>query len=279
MEKTQVYVFQTDSNIVKEAYEKMDNFLIEYNDNVQSEYCAIYFSSNDLYNPNNENSFENIIVKKNRFEWYGNKIKYAQKHIFIRDIYKQWYFKGINSKINSQVKLFEFLLKETQGYKIITIGSSAGGYASTLFGQQLNAKIIFNFNGQFELLSLLKRSKEETDPLIFRTNKDKASFDINSFIKSPESVYYFCSKYSAQDSVQLLHVSNILIKKILFNTSHHGIPFLKCNLPEVINMDKDELDKYANKVHHPLIFSVKLVGLKNTFLGLYDQVYKKYLKK
>ena len=98
------------------------NYLIEYSIHSQSNLCAIYFSSNGIYFPNTENTFNEIIVKKNRYEWYDTRVKDAQKHIFVRDVLKQWYVKGINSQIDTQAKLLDFLRKETEGYDIITIG-------------------------------------------------------------------------------------------------------------------------------------------------------------
>ena len=58
---------------------------------------------------------------------------------FVRDVYKQWYLKGVNAEIDSIEKLYEFLKAETEGYQIVTVGSSAGGYAAVLFGYLLNA--------------------------------------------------------------------------------------------------------------------------------------------
>ena len=85
------------------------NFLIEYNENiVQKKICAIYFSSNDIYYPNDENTFRKKIVEKNFYEWYNTRIENAHKHIFIRDIHKQWYLSGINAEVNTPEKLLNF---------------------------------------------------------------------------------------------------------------------------------------------------------------------------
>ena len=47
------YSFQVDDAIVQEMRNTRDNFLIQYDKQCPTkEYCAIYFSSNDIYFPN-----------------------------------------------------------------------------------------------------------------------------------------------------------------------------------------------------------------------------------
>ena len=129
------YVFQTDSETVRRVYETNNNYLIEYSKGGDADTCAIYFSSNDIYYPNLEGIFTKRIVNKNFYEWYHTRINRASKHIFIRDVFKQWYLAGINAKIDSPEKLAAFLKQETQDYtNVITLGSSAGGYAAILYG-------------------------------------------------------------------------------------------------------------------------------------------------
>ena len=55
------------------------------------------------------------IVEKNFFEWYNLRIEKAYKHIFVRDVFKQWYLSGINQSIDSPERLIEFLKNETDG--------------------------------------------------------------------------------------------------------------------------------------------------------------------
>jgi hypothetical protein len=271
MEKSYPLVFQTDSEIVNEYYSNSNNYLIEYDQSQSKEYCVIYSSSNDLYYPNTEIAFQESIIKKNRFEWYGNRVKYAHKHIFLRDLKKQWYLSGINQNIDSHEKLFSFLKKEVEGYKVILLGSSAGGFNSILLGQLLGAERIYSFNGQFEISSLLKQSNENIDPLIFR-NKDNHQlnlyFDTLNFIKEPSSIYYFHSLYNKWDSEQLAHVSNIQVNVVKFKTSNHGVPFLKSNLTKVLNMPVKDLNELVGKTFHPVTFSLKMVGIKDTIAGL-----------
>ncbi len=283
MEKTLMYngkrySFQVDAPIVQEIRNSRNNFLIQYDEQcLTRDYCAVYFSSNDIYFPNAEDVFRKRIIEKDFFEWYGTRVKKAYKHIFLRDIYKQWYLKGVSGKIDDPEKLLAWVKKETKGYKVIAVGSSAGGYAATLYGNQLDAERILAFNPQFELNSLFDRSDEHKNPILFRLRNTEwvKYFDILPLIaSSPKgNVFYFYSIKSPWDAWQYKHLGETQgIHRIGFNTSHHGIPFLKVALPSVLNMESRDLIQYENKQNNPLFFTIKMVGIKKSILGLYQQI-------
>lgn len=275
-------IFQIDSDLVKKVYKENNNYLIEYDNHVKSKVCAIYFSSNDIYFPNTEEVFKERILKKNIYEWYKCRIREAHKHIFIRDILKQWYLKGINAHINNHEKLLNLLKNETNGHQVITIGSSAGGYAAILYGSLLNAIRIIVTNPQFEIYSLLKDSKEIWNPLVFRfaTNPQyNKLYDITPYLTEESPIYYFYSNRSLWDCKQYSKVkNNPYIKIISFNTSHHGIPFLKVALNKTINLSPYELNELSLSVHSPILFTISKVGLWTTCIGLLKQI-KLRLKK
>jgi hypothetical protein len=269
------YVFQSDSDLVRQAYNFNNNFIIEYNESLQNDLCVLYFSSNNIYGQNTEESFRNNIILKNKFEWYGTRILNARKHIFLRDLIKQWYLTGINSTYNSPESLYQFLKVETKCYRVITVGSSSGGFAATLYGSLLNAEKILTFNGQFEVFSLLESSNSSINPIIFR-NKNESEltkyYDVRKFITNPSCIFYFYSTKSAWDREQFEYVRIKNINHIGFITSHHGIPFLKCNLPRILSLEKKDLLKMNKKTYHPLLFSIKMVGIFKTIKGLYYQL-------
>lgn len=280
--KPTCYVFQTDSEIVNKAYQEQNNFLIEFNDKGDKEWCAIYFCSNDIYYPNTEDIFRKRILEKNFFEWYHSRINKAYKHIFIRDIFKQWYLNGINKDLNSPQKLIDFLKKETEGYKVITIGSSAGGYAAILYGSFINTQYILAFNPQFELQSLIKRSSEAINPLLFRIKDErKQYFDIKKFTERQIKIFYFYSNVSKWDVEQNNHLAQETptLYRISFHTKHHGIPFLKIALSQVINLTPLQLEQLSETVHSPIGFTIQIVGIRKTFLGLYKQIKQAYSKR
>jgi len=272
MSSTQSKVFQVDHDLILKSFKESDNYLVQYNEKGSKEKCVIYFSSNNIYYPNEPEVFQKDIIDKNRFEWYGARIIDAYKHILIRDIKKQWFLNGINDEINTPEKLLEFLKIETKGFdEIVTLGSSAGGYAAVLFGQQLDANLTYCFNGQFEVNSLLEKSSESIDPLIFRC-RDNSSlrpfYDIKNYITKPERILYFTSAKSSWDIEQQEHVKDIKMQVFSFSTSHHGIPFIKSILPKLLNLDINELMKYKGNKINPILFSIRVGGIKTTFDGL-----------
>lgn len=281
MENEQINIFQVDSDIVKKTFHEEDNFLIEFDLEADNDFCAIYFASNHIYYPNDLATFSNNIVKQNRFEWVNQKMQNVHKHIFVRDIKKQWYLDGINGVLSSPNKMLEFFRIETKGYRLITIGSSAGGYAAVLFGQSLNADRIYSFNAQFELFSLLKSSNKIIDPLIFKYQNNKnliPYYDLINFIQNPSNIYYFTSEYSKWDKDQIEHIKSIGIKTIFFKTNHHGIPFPKNLMPIVLNYSKNELNKLVGKRINPILFSIDKVGLLNTSVYLSRAIFNKIKK-
>jgi hypothetical protein len=285
MEMTENFVFQADAPVVLKEYNNSNNYLIEFTPGVEKTYCALYFSSHYIYNPNNEESFTRDVIRKNKYEWYGTRIPYVHKHIFLRDLIKQWYLTGINGKINSPESLLNFLEKETNGYKIITMGSSAGGFASVLYGQLLKAEMILTFNGQFEINSQLKTSTPIIDPIVFRNQhipELREYYDTRNFITSPQKIHYFFSKRSDWDAEQHNHVADLNMYKTAFLTAHHGVPFLKSNLPAILKQKKSSLEKFGGKTYHPLIFSFLQVGLITTFSSVFSTiltVLKRYFPK
>ena len=40
-----------------------------------------------------------------------------------------------------------------------------------------------------------------------------------------------------------------------------------------VNMEDIQLKKFENKIQHPLIFTMRLVGLRKTIIGFFSQVY------
>ena len=256
--------------------------MIECSKNGDADTCVIYFSSNDIYYPNSEEIFTKRIVNKDFYEWYHTRINRASKHIFIRDIFKQWYLGGINANINSPEKLAAFLKQETQGYtNVITLGSSAGGYAAILYGSLINAQTVFAFNPQFEIGSLLEQSSETINPLIFRLRNERDKYyDIVPFINEKTEIYYFYSKHSPWDKEQHKYIKpQHNLYQIPFSSNHHGIPFLKAALPVVLNSNGKELKKWANKLHNPIAFTIKRIGLCKTIKGFISQLYQAYNKR
>ena len=196
-------MFQIDSEIVRSVYINQPNYKIEYNNSCKANICAIYFSSNDIYYPNNEDIFQKRIVEKNFFEWYNTRIN-ARKHIFIRDIFKQWYLEGINAELDSPEKIFEWLKGETEGYEVVTVGSSAGGYSAVLYGSLLKAQKVIAFNAQFSLKAIADESGEKSNPLVYKyKNNDRSKyFELKDKLSDSVNYFYFLSVGCEKDMLQ-----------------------------------------------------------------------------
>jgi hypothetical protein len=286
MVKKEPFIFQIDSSAVLKAF-GTNNYCIEYNTNVDCDpkLCAIYFSSNEIYYPNTLKSFEYSIIERDKFEWKRNRHPNAGKHIFIRDIRKQWYIGGINSKLNSPLKLVEFLKSETTDYKVYTIGSSAGGFAAILFGSLLKVNRVYAFNSQLNLRVTMASSNSLVDPILFDKVNDavlKTYFDLSNFITDGVDYYYFQSCHSKMDVVQYESISPLAkkhIKIIRFKTSNHGFPFLRINLPYVLSFDKNSLGALVNKTFNLIPFSIRLIGFVPTVQFVVKAIVDRYHKK
>ncbi|WP_035446394.1 hypothetical protein [Bacillus sp. UNC41MFS5] len=275
------------NKLVSHIYNNKDNYLIQYT-NCKSNICAIYFSSNAIYYPNTEEEFSNVIIKKDRFEWYSTKINKAKKHIFIRDVYKQWYIEGISSKYDNTEKLLDFLKEQTRGYEIITVGSSAGGYAAILFGEMLKASYILAFSPQFSLNYYIENGEFEDNPLIFKYLDDKSKnkyYDLTNKIKNSNiPIFYFIPIESEADIYQFNLVkdySNVFCFK--FMSKIHGQTMHSFNLPYILNKDCHELVKiykrYSSDNISQLKFAIDTCGLFNVILDFSKKIVKQYFKK
>ncbi|HAU87813.1 MAG TPA: hypothetical protein DCW90_20700 [Lachnospiraceae bacterium] len=153
-------LWETPNPMVDEIYHRDNYEVIDYdNTNI----CYVFFSSNGLFFPDTIKEFQEKIVDKNRYEWKrmaSSKeiVVKSGRHIFVRDIYKQWYAKGISYLINSVDKMVLLLKQLTEGYDVITVGSSAGGYMAALMAAELSAKACFDFAGQISFCSFSNKS-------------------------------------------------------------------------------------------------------------------------
>lgn len=284
------YSFQVDSEIVKKAFDELPNFKIEIGGGKTTvNQCVIYFTGNSLYFPNDEKAFRYSVLEHDYYEWKNLKFPNVKKHIFVRDIFKQWYLGGINSQLNSAEKVAEFLRKETEGMEVITVGSSAGGYAAILFGDMLGAKRVYAFSPRIEMMSLFDTPPTRT-PLVHRLkDTDRRKYmDLGTLLNFKDTdVYCFCPTDSSMDIIQYARmnetglINNPKFHLLRFNTSKHGVPFPKVALPYIFRLPESKLEALfsTGKVVNPLMFSVKMAGVFRTVAGVSKQLYHGYIKK
>lgn len=211
--------------ILQKAYQKDNYKEIVIDEN--KKFCYIFFSGNGIYFPDTEEVFTRTIIECDRYEWENvanskELLEKAGKYIFVRDIYKCWYAKGINEKINSIDKLYEQLKKMTMGYRVITVGNSAGGYMAVLLGNMLKADLMYDFSGQ-----------------VYLKNEKGKYRDICNYVSG--NVMYFFPAGCDYDIQQYERIKNKEICAFGFKTNTHGMSMYKANMPFILTQNKDYL--------------------------------------
>lgn len=233
---------------ISKMYEESGNYKIIFN-NCQTRKCIIFFSGNGIYFPDTINTFVDVIIEKDRYEWENimrNPLiqQSYQMVILVRDINKKYYQKGINSSINSIDKVVSFLREKTIGYEITTCGNSAGGYMATLVGNFLDAQCIYSFGGQWNL----NHEKES----FWDVSINKQYFDITRYAK--ENVMWFYSAYNEADLLQKECLGEYIedISAFAMNSKYHGYLLLSPCYKNLLTMPMGEMKnlgmKYKSKV-------------------------------
>lgn len=245
-----------ENELLKEAY-KQDNYLVSETGSETGQ-AVIFFSSNGIYYPNDEETFRAYIQKGNdAFEWFHlaqhREIQsHFEKIIFVRDVYKQWYVTGINERLDSVDKVLAFLRAQTDGYCITTCGGSAGGYAAALFGCLLHADRIFANSAQFLLLP-----DSRFGPFIERYASDPPRsryYDLLPLLREQPNVFYTFPAQCEDDKTQYEHIRelpNIHILRI--RSKIHGDTLEGICWPYLLTMDNDRrTDLYRRYSEKPV---------------------------
>ena len=268
---------------VDDAYKK-ENYRIVENRKCTNAVCYIFFSSNNIWFPNTEEAFKRSFIYNDYYEWSNFTGLNAERFILVRDIYKSWYVSGINKQIDSIDKVADFLREQTRNMKVITVGSSAGGYMAALMAALLNAERCICFSAQFDLTL---DDTVEKNPFL-RKYKDEPNrskyYDITKKIEgSKTSVFYIIPAYSKGDILQMKSVEKIPNVKILkISSHHHGVPVFTGNLGKLLTMDKEELESFFasknEKISGMIKISVELCGVITTVKAMKYEMKKVYKK-
>ena len=262
--------------VVVKAYNEMDNYLI-IDDGRNTGWCCIYFSSNGIYNPSDKETFGHEIIVKNRFEFYGMRLNQCSKHIFLRDVHKQWYLKGINSTYDSIEKLADFLKNETRGYHVVTLGSSAGGYAAALFATLIHADYALCIDAQFSLYDETIFGHLEKNPFVDELKDTPVSkyFALREVLRDVP-VYYFQSAYSPFDQRSFSSIKdNPAVHAIFFKSANHGGPFDSALYQYVFSLPQNRLDKMVGKMYHPRLFLLNHIFCHGVLKRLWRRAFDK----
>lgn len=249
-----------DSNDVQEYYDNQKNYrIIDNNLNNEHGATVVYFSSNGLYYPNTYEVFCNIIKINDRYEWskVENQFIGAKKIIFIRDIYKQWYLRGINKEINNFEKLAQFIKQEHTSGSLILVGASSGGYAATIIGMKLKADAVFSFSGQLTLEPILKEAKEKgvNRLVVEEYSKNKEYYNLKKQLETSDiDIFYFVCNYAEFDKEDIqIALESTKIHKFFFECDVHGVAFSSMILKKVLSTKNEKLIEISKQYDAKLI--------------------------
>lgn len=258
-------------SLLKKQY-KENNYMIQDNDSVDEdtdEVVVIYFSSNGLFYPDNDEEFTDTIMNRDRYEWETIRIHNVRKSIWVRDIYKQYYVSGINESIDSMDKLIDFLRNLVpDGYRIYTVGSSAGGYAALVVGLSLRADVIIDFCGQNSLKKIFEErkmiNKSGSDQSVTKFFETSRLFEDDGINSSEQSIYYIYSDENIEDKTQAEYIKDKKVRFIPMKSKIHGASMLKPTMQWLINISEEDRKafylKNKGRVLSPLMLNIKVGG-------------------
>ncbi|GBR74223.1 hypothetical protein NO1_1438 [Candidatus Termititenax aidoneus] len=267
---------KSNQRLLREDYEKQ-NIKISYPAQAKSKLCIIFCSSNGVYAPGTKEIYLKQIRELDRYDWQ-NIAKHswlqraAAKMIFIRDVYEQCYVTGINSRLHDLNLLIKYLKKETQGYRVITMGSSSGGYAAVLLGIKLRARRIITMSGLFSLWLIAPRHYLLDK---YKTVKQVSKYyDLRPFLKKTKIpiLYFYPAKCSLDiEQAELIKdYSNILPFRM--NSAQHGPRVHGAEYPYLLLSSDRDIQKlyrrYQDKLIQPDLFWTDFRSLLRVY-GLY----------
>ena len=188
----------------------------------------------------------------------------ASKFIFIRDIYKNWCLEGINARLNSIEKLADFLKNEVAGKRVITVGSSAGGYMAIALGCLLNATFIYAFSPQ---VSLDEYDKFHHVKYLNQYRKDERGkwLSLRNMIENYRDgdIFYFYPTRCAEDIAQYEIINSIANEKLhIFGVkfAQHGTPIYGESVKKTLCMEAAQLITLCKKYNGKEISRMRYMG-------------------
>ena len=261
-------IFESDEELLMKYYDK-DNYYVE-DIEPTNKVCLCCFSSHATYYPFTREAFISKIVEEDRYEFKNiTKSDSIRKRfgriIYMRDLYREWYVNGINSRIDSIDKIILKLQELTQGYEIFMLGTSSGGYLATIAGIKLNAKVIYNFSGQYSL----KQWENRKWLSMYAGVEEKCKYyDIVEMIKETSIPIVYCYPAKAKDDikqVELVKGCNNVIS-FAFNYKNHGQTVFSCNYKYIFEYSIKSLRelslKFQGKMFKATTFLIMTGGLR-----------------
>ena len=161
------------------------SWITKQNDIDHAEYVRVDFKSNDLP----------LVISfaglGGQFNFLRSLDGFAANVIYIKDLKHHWYLTGIPGAGNTVPEITEFLkgkATEFRATRVITLGTSAGGFAALLFGAQIGATSIIaispqTFMNKWNCIRYLDYRWLDRVVEVYRANDDNRQFlDIKSLV-------------------------------------------------------------------------------------------------
>lgn len=267
MDVDELELWEVNPAAIEQIYTTRDNYQVE--DVGNGNICYIFFSSHSLYYPNTVEEFDKKVVTKDKFEW--KKIAHSKqvfakagRIIYLRDIYKLLYAKGINSTADDIDKTSQLLRELTKGYEenIVAVGSCAGGYAALLLGTLINAKQIFCFSGTVDIYQMPNVKKYFDMKVKGGLEEYKYANICDILRRSKSQIYYFHPEYCEVDKAWANRIEEVdTVKRFAFNQRNHAATMMHENMRYIICKDSEYMtrlhQKYAGTIINFVAFFFK----------------------
>lgn len=237
---------------------------------------CIFFSSNSLFLPSTYSSFHSTIVDRDRYEWENlakdpELSQIAGEFIFVRDIYKNWWLEGLCGKYNSQAKMLDLLRNLTSGKRVLTVGTSAGGYAAILFGVRLQAERIYAFSSQIDLHIYNRWHPIKHYSKYLDGTQNNAKLDLHFELQEYRGALYYLYPSRCQEDIeqaQYIYMQDCKetehIRMMPVRRSKHGRTVLPISVLKFLSMSAEQADKiyqhYRHKEINPYEFLFRTSG-------------------
>lgn len=263
--------------LLKPVYHNEDNYKIIDNPNAEEpDLAVIYFSSIGWCSEKNVRTR----INNDYYEFHRNPVKRAGRHIYIRDVALAIYTNGINKTINNIDKLLEFLEEKTKGYKVITMGTSSGGYMAMIAGGHLKAQYAISISGPVDINYCEGYLSKLPDWVEYNSPEKRKYFNIEPFLRNDNiPIFHFEAIRCLTDIPSwktMLTIPNVRVFS-LDNELHGGPIDAKCT-GVLINKNQDELQAIFEKYKGRIISKFQINRGILSFGELCQLYFKKFRK-
>lgn len=141
---------------------------------------------------------------------------------------------GVGAGITSIDMMVKYLEPFVKGYRLVTVGNSAGGYLAMILGILLHAAFVISISGQVDIT--LYASDGDAYPELCRSkeNPEKSKyFNILDMLQRSEvPIFYLYAARCGQDKDQFRMVEGFqCVYPVAFDSFQHGVAALPFNYP------------------------------------------------